>query len=91
MTIDKFLLPQTIDVFELEVAMSPVFGGQNSIYQVELLALWEKLVVWMYIFLAGAAAVVVAFGAALLVLWALVAVTTVVKVIKFGVTVKGLP
>jgi hypothetical protein len=91
MTIDRFLLPQTIDVLELEMTMSPVFGGETmgwlsrmyNIYEV------EHFVLGMWVFFAGWAVVFEALAAAL----AAVVVIAVwkVAVIKYGVTVKGLP
>ena len=91
MTIDRFLLPQTIDVLKLEMTMSPIFGGETmgwlsrmyNIYEVEHAALW------MWVFYAGWAVV---FEAAVVALAALVVIAAVkVAVIKYGVTVKGLP
>jgi hypothetical protein len=91
MTIDRFLLPQTIDILKLEITMSPIFGGQTmewwsyqyNIYEV------ENVVLWMQVFFAGWAAVFEAFGVALAVLAVIAAGT--VAVIKYGATVKGLP
>jgi hypothetical protein len=91
MTIDRFLLPQTIDVLELEMTMSPIFGGQTmewwsyqyNIYEV------ENFVLWLHVFFAGWAAVFVAIGAALAAVVVIAAWVT--AVIKYGVTAKGLP
>jgi hypothetical protein len=91
MTIDRFLLPQTIDVLKLEMTMSPIFGGQTmewwsyqyNIYEV------ENFVLWLHVFFAGWAAVFVAFVAALAAVWVIAAWVT--AVIKYGVTAKGLP
>jgi hypothetical protein len=91
MTIDRFLLPQTIDVLKLEMTMSPIFGGQTmewwsyyyNIYEV------ENVVLWMWVFSAGWAAVFEALGVALAVLAVIAAGA--VAVIKYGATVKGLP
>jgi len=91
MTIDRFLLPQTIDVLKLEMTMSPIFGGQTmewwsycyNIYEV------ENVVLWMWVFFAGWATVFEDLGVALAVLAVIAAGA--VAVIKYGATVKGLP
>jgi hypothetical protein len=91
MTIDRFLLPQTIDVLKLEMTMSPIFGGQTmewwsyqyNIYEV------ENFVLWLHVFFVGWGAVFVAIAAALAAVWVIAAWT--VAVIKYGVTAKGLP
>jgi|GEM_PF-2367972 len=91
MTIDKFLLPQTIDVLKLEMTMSPIFGGQTmewwsyqyNIYEV------ENVVLWLHVFFMGWAAVFVAISALLAIIWVIAGWVT--AVIVYGVTVKGLP
>jgi hypothetical protein len=91
MTIDRFLLPQTIDVLKLEMTMSPIFGGQTmewwsyyyNIYEMEHAA------VWMWVVYAGWAVVFEAAVVALAAIWVIAAWT--VAVIKYGVTAKGLP
>ncbi len=91
MTIDRFLLPQTVDVLKLEMTMSPIFGGQTmewwsyqyNIYEV------DNVVLWMWVFFTGWAAVFEALGVALAVLAVIAAGA--VAVIKYGVTAKGLP
>ncbi len=91
MTIDKFLLPQTIDVLELEMTMSPIFGGETMSWLSRMYNIYEveHFVLWMWVFYAGWAVV---FEAAIV---ALAAITVIavwkVAVIKYGVTVKGLP
>jgi hypothetical protein len=91
MTIDRFLLPQTIDVLKLEMTMSPIFGGQTmewwsyqyNIYEVENAAVWMQVVYagWVVVF---EAAVVALAAVAVIAAW-------VTAVIKYGVTLKGLP
>jgi hypothetical protein len=91
MTIDRFLLPQTIDVLKLEMTMSPIFGGQTmewwsyqyNIYEVENTAVWMQVVYagWVVVF---EAAVVALAAVAVIAAW-------VTAVIKYGVTLKGLP
>jgi hypothetical protein len=93
MTIDRFLLPQTIDVLKLEMTMSPIFGGQTmewwsyqyNIYEV------ENFVLWLHVFFVGRGAVFVAIAAALAAVWVIAAWSVAVIVAKYGVTVKGLP
>jgi len=93
MTIDRFLLPQTIDVLKLEMTMSPIFGGQTmewwsyqyNIYEV------ENFVLWLHVFFVGGGAVFVAIAAALATVWVIAAWSVAVIVAKYGVTVKGLP
>ncbi|NAZ32784.1 MAG: hypothetical protein GU356_00565 [Pyrobaculum sp.] len=93
MTIDRFLLPQTIDVLKLEMTMSPIFGGQTmewwsyqyNIYEV------ENFVLWLHVFFVGWGAVFVAIAAALAAVWVIAAWSVAVIVAKYGVTVKGLP
>ncbi len=93
MTIDRFLLPQTIDVLKLEMTMSPIFGGQTmewwsyqyNIYEV------ENFVLWLHVFFVGWGAVFVAIAVALAAVWVIAAWTVAVIVAKYGVTVKGLP
>ncbi len=91
MTIDKFLLPQTIDVLKLEMTMSPIFGGQTMewwSYQYHIFEV-EVFTLWLYVFFMGWAAVFVAIGALLAIIWVIAGWVT--AVIMYGVTVKGLP
>lgn len=93
MTIDRFLLPQAVDMLKLEMTMSPIFGGQTmewwsyqyNIYEV------ENFVLWLHVFFVGWGAVFVAIAAALAAVWVIAAWSVAVIVAKYGVTVKGLP
>jgi len=91
MTIDRFLLPQTIDILKLEMTMSPIFGGQTmewwsyqyNIYEVENAAVWMQVVYagWVVVFEVVAVALA---AVAVIAAW-------LTAVIKYGVTLKGLP